>query len=526
MNEKKDYNYHIEYNKNNENKLKVISDFIFDDPEIRNRSNSKNYSIEETLETKNLNINGIDLNALKSIRLSQTFGNEELNSQILLDGMAGIKPSNQKTKPDSLNNINDNEINIIKTLYKENTNNKNINTKKNNNYKEDEIIYIKEYENNESENYRNSQENEKMNYEDFVKYRENNKLLKQQNELFIEILDSNKDNNKYNKNKRNIIISNLNEDLNYFTVDKDIKTEIENNKDIINIQKFKSFKNFKNKDKNFPINKISFRKKKSKKYSINEKIYEFSNRRNNNKKLNKFVNINCNEMNKTNNNSLKMKNFDLNKMMNYLIHCNDKFIKHLNNNKGSKNEYHKNGNSNKKNNKIKNNIKKKGSINIININPNLNIKSNFKRNKSVKSAFKKNNFSSNSSKDYKVIKRTIKKVDSIYNYKHKEKKTIDKDEKSLNNKNIKMRNIPTEYIKYCLNRNLSRKIIDNNNLTIKYIKKDNINIINANNDKINECHKNKLNNVSIKKSNSSYKSFKNKNCKINYINKIYLNKNK
>jgi hypothetical protein len=231
-------------------------------------------------------------------------------------------------------------------------------------------------------------------------------------------------------------------------------------------------------------------------------------------------------MNKTNNNSLKMKNFDLNKMMNYLIHCNDKFIKHLNNNKGSKNEYHKNGNSNKKNNKIKNNIKKKGSINIININPNLNIKSNFKRNKSVKSAFKKNNFSSNSSKDYKVIKRTIKKVDSIYNYKHKEKKTIDKDEKSLNNKNIKMRNIPTEYIKYCLNRNLSRKIIDNNNLTIKYIKKDNINIINANNDKINECHKNKLNNVSIKKSNSSYKSFKNKNCKINYINKIYLNKNK
>ena len=262
MNEKKDYNYHIEYNKNNENKLKVISDFIFDDPEIRNRSNSKNYSIEETLETKNLNVNGIDLNALKSIRLSQTFGNEELNSQILLDGMAGIKPSNQKTKPDSLNNINDNEINIIKTLYKENTNNKNINTKKNNNYKEDEIIYIKEYENNESENYRNSQENEKMNYEDFVKYRENNKLLKQQNELFIEILDSNKDNNKYNKNKRNIIISNLNEDLNYFTVDKDIKTEIENNKDIINIQKFKSFKNFKNKDKNFPINKISFKKKK------------------------------------------------------------------------------------------------------------------------------------------------------------------------------------------------------------------------------------------------------------------------
>lgn len=130
MNEKKDYNYHIEYNKNNENKLKVISDFIFDDPEIRNRSNSKNYSIEETLETKNLNVNGIDLNALKSIRLSQTFGNEELNSQILLDGMAGIKPSNQKTKPDSLNNINDNEINIIKTLYKENTNNKNINTKK------------------------------------------------------------------------------------------------------------------------------------------------------------------------------------------------------------------------------------------------------------------------------------------------------------------------------------------------------------------------------------------------------------
>jgi hypothetical protein len=326
MNEKKDYNYHIEYNKNNENKLKVISDFIFDDPEISNRSNSKNYSIEETLETKNLNINGIDLNALKSIRLSQTFGNEELNSQILLDGMAGIKPSNQNTKPDSLNNINDNEINIIKALYKENTNNKKINTKKNNNYKEDEIIYIKEYENNESENYRNSQENEKMNYEDFVKYRENNKLLKQQNELFIEILDSNKDNNKYNKNKRNIIISNLNEDLNYFTVDKDIKTEIENNKDIINIHKFKSFKNFKNKDKNFPINKISFRKKKSKKYSINEKIYEFSNRRNNNKKLNKFVNINCNEMNKTNNNSLKMKNFDLNKMMNYLIHCNDKFI--------------------------------------------------------------------------------------------------------------------------------------------------------------------------------------------------------
>jgi hypothetical protein len=350
--------------------------------------------------------------------------------------------------------------------------------------------------------------------------------MKQQNELFNEIIDSNKDNNKYNKNKRNIIISNLNEDLNYFTVDKDIKTEIENNKDIINIHKFKSFKNFKNKDKNFPINKISFRKKKSKKYSINEKIYEFSNRRNNNKKLNKFVNINCNEMNKTNNNSLKMKNFDLNKMMNYLIHCNDKFIKHLNNNKGSKNEYHKNGNSNKKNNKIKNNIKKKGSINIININPNLNIKSNFKRNKSVKSAFKKNNFSSNSSKDYKVIKRTIKKVDSIYNYKQKEKKTIDKDEKSLNNKNIKMRNIPTEYIKYCLNRNLSRKIIDNNNLTIKYIKKNNINIINANNDKINECHKNKLNNVSIKKSNSSYKSFKNKNCKINYINKTYLNKNK
>lgn len=45
----------------------------------------------------------------------------------------------------------------------------------------------------------------------------------------------------------------------------------------------------------------------------------------------------------------------------------------------------------------------------------------------------------------------------------------------------------------------------------------------------NDCQQNILNNVFIKKSNSCYNSFKikgNQNYKINYINKIRLNKNK
>jgi hypothetical protein len=382
MYEKKEYNNHIEYNKKNNNKLKIISELVISDPEIRNKSISKSYSIEETLDSKNLNVNGIDINTLKSIRLSQTFESKELNSEILLDGMAGIKSSNQNTKPDLFNNKKNDKINILKALYKENTeNNKNINTEKNYNYKEEEIIYIKEYENNdnnESENYyKSNQESEKMNYEVFVKYRENNKLLKQQNELFIELLDNNKDYNKYNKRNRNIIISNLNEDLNYFTVDQDAKTELKNNKDNINTKKFKSLKNFKNKVKNVSINKTSARNKKSKKYSINEKIYEYKNdnKRNNNKMFNKLVNINSNEMNKNNINSLKMKND--------LFYFNNKFIKYLNSNKESKNKLTKNENSYKYN--IKNNIKKKISINIINVGPNLkNKKYNLKRNKSVK----------------------------------------------------------------------------------------------------------------------------------------------
>ena len=293
MYEKKEYNNHIEYNKKNNNKLKIISELVISDPEIRNKSISKSYSIEETLDTKNLNVNGIDINTLKSIRLSQTFENEELNSEILLDGMAGIKSTNQNTKPDSFNNKNNDKINIFKALYKENIeNNKNINNEKNYNYKGEEIIYIKEYENNEnneSENYyRSNQENEKMNYEVFVKYRENNKLLKQQNELFIELLDNNKDYNKYNERNRNIIISNLNEDLNYYTVDQNVKTELGNNKDNIYLQK-----KFKNEIKIFSNNKKSMRKKISKKYSINEKIYECinNNKRNNNKKFNKFDNL-------------------------------------------------------------------------------------------------------------------------------------------------------------------------------------------------------------------------------------------
>jgi len=523
MYEKKDYNNDIEYNKS---KLKIISDLnSSDDPEIVNRSISKNYSIEETLDSKNLNINGIDINSFKSIRLSQTFGNKELNSQILLDGMAGIKSDDQNNKNE--NDKEKEEMNIIKAIYKDKekdkSNNKIIKTEKINNNKGEEIIYIKEYENNESENL--SQENEKMNYEVFVKYRENNKLLKQQNELFIEILDGNKDNKKYNKKNRNIIVSNLNEDLNYYTINQDVKTDIENNKDNITTQKFKSLKNFKNKEKNVPINKISLRNKKSKKYSVNEKIYESTNNniRNNNKKFNKFVNNNNNEINKTNNNSSKIKNLDLsNRMLKYLFYYNTKFIKNLSNNKESRNKFSQNKNNNK------NNSKKKGSINIINLGPNINVKYNLKRNKSVKSVFNKNNLSCNSSKDYKMIKKTIKKVNSINNNnKQKEIKTNEKDEKS-NNKNIKIKNIPTEFRKYCLNRNLSRKNIDNNNnLTLRNIKKNNINISNANNiEKINEYHKNKLNNASMKKSNSSYKSFKKKNCKINYINKTYLKKNK
>ena len=510
MNEKKDN--HIEYNKKNKNTLKIISDLDSNDAQIGNIS--KNYSIEETIDSKNLNANGIDINALKSIRLSQTLGSKELDSQILLDGMAGIKPSNQI----NINNKKKDEINIIKDLYKENTNNKNINTKKNINYKEEEIIYIKEYENNESDNYYgSSQESEKMNYEVFIKYRENNKLLKQQNELFIEMLDSN--NNKYNKRNRNIIISNLNEDLNYFTVDQDAKTELKNNKDNINTKKFKSLKNFKNKVKNVSINKTSARNKKSKKYSINEKIYEYKNdnKRNNNKMFNKLVNINSNEMNKNNINSLKMKND--------LFYFNNKFIKYLNSNKESKNKLTKNENSYKYN--IKNNIKKKISINIINVGPNLkNKKYNLKRNKSVKSVFNKNNLSNNSSKDYKIIKKTVKNVDSTYNHKQKEKKTYE-DEKSFNNKNIKIKYIPIEFKKYCFNRNLNRKVDDNNNITYRNIKKYNINSINI--EKSYDSHKNTLNNASITKNNSSYFSFKNKNnqnCKINNINKIHLNKNK
>ena len=108
MYEKKEYNNHIGYNKKNKknkNKLK-INEFNISDPEIGNISISKNYSIEETLDSKNLNANGIDINTLKSIRISQTFGNKELNPQILLDRMAGIKSSFQNINQDLFNNAN------------------------------------------------------------------------------------------------------------------------------------------------------------------------------------------------------------------------------------------------------------------------------------------------------------------------------------------------------------------------------------------------------------------------------------
>ena len=506
MYEKKEYNNHIE---NNKSRLKIVSDLDSSEPEFDYKSISKNYSIEETLDSKNLNINinGIDINTLKSIRLSQAFGNKDLNPEILLDGMAGIKYSNQNTKPDSFNNTNDKyennskknkkEIDFLKALYNK-SNKKNVKTEKNSNYKEGEqIIYIKEYENNDNSD-RSSQENEKknFNFEDFVRYRNNNKLLKQQNELFIEILDSNRDCKKYNKKNRNIIISNLNEDLNYYTLDQNAKADLENNKNNINTKKFK------NKIKNLPINKTSVINKKSKKYSINERIYETTN----NKKINKLVNNNNNGMNKTNNNSLKIKNC---KMINY---NNNKSIKHLNNNKESKSKLSKNGDSYKKINKI--NIKKKASINII---PSIiiNTKSNFKRNKSVKSFMNKNNLSTNSNKDYKIIKKIVKNVEPI-NYKQKEKKTVEDSFKKY---------IPSEYKKYCINRNLSRRNIDNNhNLTYRNIKKNNMN--NANIEKSNEYHKNIMNNASIKKSNSSYNSFKNKKNNNYKINKNHLNKNK
>ena len=220
----------ISYNKIKNDLFKNCIDY----ENNKNNSFSIEYSMEEMNSSTKMQKNDIEkinINDLESIRLSLTFGNKDSNPKILLNRIIGIKSPEKKQKKIKKNNNNyfkkllkqnENEINIINAV---NTNKGFDNMDDNKNiYIDTEELYSaenyslnnKENDNIDSEKYsikKDNNNNYNFNYEESENERkkEDTIIFKKQNELFIQLLDSYDINNK--KNKRNVIISNLNEDL-------------------------------------------------------------------------------------------------------------------------------------------------------------------------------------------------------------------------------------------------------------------------------------------------------------------------
>ena len=268
MNEIIENNFKINYNNNQKDKSEIVSDLGSEE----NCPFSKDYSLEEIDNIDLLEYKKINVEKLESMRLSQTIDNTEVDPQILLDRMAGEKHTNavQNIKP---NNINYNFQKILKeNEYKINIINA-INTNKGldvdndkNIYKETDDFYPEDYEKNnikDNENNNNEKLNYIENYEELLanqNYIENKNLLRQQNELFVQLLNNNED-NTYKKR----IISNLNEDLNNITTNnksqkwKKLKNDDKNKnlKQSKNLSKYNKLKKLKNRIINKPINKIT-----------------------------------------------------------------------------------------------------------------------------------------------------------------------------------------------------------------------------------------------------------------------------
>ena len=186
MNEKiKIINNNIVPNNNNKNINEIYTNFI-DYESNKNSSISIDYSIEEknnldkTQKCNIVNLENLDVNNLESIRLSLTFGNKDLNPQILLNRIQGIETPNKKQKKTKIkkdiNNIKRklqekkyeinmiNAINTYKGLDCDSNNDKNIMVESEEVYSnQNDSLNIKEYENKDSDKF-NIKNNYNMNY--------------------------------------------------------------------------------------------------------------------------------------------------------------------------------------------------------------------------------------------------------------------------------------------------------------------------------------------------------------------------
>jgi hypothetical protein len=223
------------FNKN-KNINDIYTNYIDYESSKSNNSISLDYSTKEKDKEdkeQNSNFENIDVNNLESIRLSLILGNKDLNPQILLDRIKGIKrPEKNSKKKKSIKKIhyirkmlveNEHEINVInainsnKGLEIDNNNNKNIMVEsEEHNSEENYSLNIEEYDKRDSEKF-NIKNNYNNNYEksENEKRKEDEMLYKKQNVLLVQLLDNNDSSHK--NNKKNIIISNLYEDLNVVT---------------------------------------------------------------------------------------------------------------------------------------------------------------------------------------------------------------------------------------------------------------------------------------------------------------------
>lgn len=537
MDENKDI-YNLKYfNIKKSDKFTKINNIL---KEASNTTSSNN-SIKKVINLNNLN--KLDLYQLESIRLSQTLENKDYNSQLLLDRMAGIKSSNKNLKPtiydENKNNkekiyfesgFNEEEknLNTINTLYTnkelEYKDNKNIYIKTEElssfNASNNNSIYIKENENNNTD--KKSYKQNETNYErDSIKemsiekknYIKNNEILKQQNELFIQLLDTDK---KHNSN-RNVIISNLNNISNSITEGNECqkKHEVKNtenndkNKEDKKFAKYKSLNNFNNKfiNKigNIPLNKKTTKLIISKNNSVEENKKESYNITKKNKTILKctinlksnFFQVKSNRSNKKSKNKSNNKSnnkFQNNKNVNYFANLNETI---------------------RKNNKL---IKKKNSYNnvieyksSINKTPNLlNRKFNYVSNNSVKSLVKKNKTVTNENQILHIVKKknnttnkkNIKPLKSFSNKKNNiSKPANNKTFKNLNKISLVKKNKQVNLRTY-LNKIKPLKI-DN--------KKKDINITSIK--MLSEYNKFFINSKKMIKNNSFYTSLRNKNIK-------------
>ena len=473
-------------------------------------SNHSNYAKEKVMDLKIKK--KMFNNQFQSVRVNLVFGNKDNNSQISLDKTEeyNFKPPNKNPK-----NLMYKKINCFENKLKQNENgfniiysNKGLVFDENNNYFKEEFhsyecndsIYINENNNSDKKDYDKGEEiydnglNDLEELKKNIKYMENNKLLRKQNKLFIELLDSNQEDSQNNKKDRNIIISDLNINLNILTqyqVSKEKNEKLENKK----IEKNKKKKNSVNinqyKINNIkkpiykPINKLT---KKSKKYSFNGDKKE-KKKENNCSFKNKILTFN-NSYFTINNSILKLKE----KIMKYNLQNNSRFFNFLNysnnkiNIKKIKNKYLiKNNSYNNKNAIKKNSINIAQSLNINNL--------------------------SRINNSYNCEYKSIKKFINYYNSKKNQKKIINKD--TTFNKNSKINMIFKNKIlnagKKDLNNNFfekyNRMTLKNNYSKIFSIKKNIIkngnNMSNNNNYTIlNKCLKDILNNKIMTKNKS------------------------